>query len=57
MIRRERLTNNATAELSIRPDLSRQLVPPHCEPELLARGISLDNFKPIPLDQLRLTLD
>lgn len=45
------------AELSVRPDLIRQLVPPHCEPELASRSIVLDNFVPIPLEQMRLTLD
>ena len=45
------------AELSVRPDLNRQLVPAHCEPELLARSIDLDNFVPIPLEQLKISLD
>lgn len=45
------------AELSIRPDLMRQLVPPHCEPELESRGIRMESFVPIPLEQLRITLD
>ena len=45
------------AELSVRPDLNRQLVPPHCEKELGSRGIDLNNFVPIPLEQLRITLD
>jgi len=44
-------------ELSIRPDLIRQLVPPHREPELRSRSIVLDNFVPIPLEQLKITLD
>jgi len=44
-------------ELSIRPDLMRQLVPPHCEAELRQRGIELDSFVPIPLEELRITLD
>lgn len=44
-------------ELSVRPDLIRQLVPPHCEPELGSRSIVLDNFVPIPLEQLKITLD
>ncbi|KAF8510227.1 Pkinase-domain-containing protein [Hysterangium stoloniferum] len=44
-------------ELSIRPDLMRQLVPPHCEAELNSRGINLESFVPIPLEQLRITLD
>ncbi|KAF9050693.1 Pkinase-domain-containing protein [Hymenopellis radicata] len=44
-------------ELSVRPDLIRQLVPPHCEPELGSRGIVLDGFVPIPLDEMKITLD
>jgi len=44
-------------ELSVRPDLIQQLVPPHCEPELASRSIVLDNFVPIPLEQLKITLD
>ncbi|CDO69042.1 hypothetical protein BN946_scf184834.g49 [Trametes cinnabarina] len=44
-------------ELSVRPDLNRQLVPPHCEPELASRQIHLDSFVPIPLEQLRIHLD
>ncbi|CCM03915.1 uncharacterized protein FIBRA_06066 [Fibroporia radiculosa] len=44
-------------ELSVRPDLIRQLVPPHCEKELASRGIHLDSFVPIPLEQMRITLD
>lgn len=46
-----------SAELSVRPDLNRQLVPPHCEAELASRQIHLDTFVPIPLDQLRISLD
>ena len=45
------------AELSIRPDLNCQLVPSWCEPELALRGIDLNNFTPIPLEELRITLD
>ena len=53
-----RLTDMATiTELSVRPELNRQLVPPHCEPELASRSIVLDNFVPIPLEQLKITLD
>ena len=48
--------DNAT-ELSIRPDLIRELVPPHTEPELASRSIVLDSFVPIPLEQLRISLD
>lgn len=46
-----------TTELSVRPDLNRHLVPRHCEVELRSRGIDLDTFVPIPLDQLKITLD
>jgi len=51
------LSPDTGVELSVRPDLIRQLVPPHCEPELASRSISLDNFVPVPLEQMRLTLD
>ncbi|TDL27200.1 Pkinase-domain-containing protein [Rickenella mellea] len=52
-----RLFDFTREELSIRPDLNRKLVPPQCEGELRSRGISLDNFVPIPLEQLRISLD
>ncbi|KAG8985908.1 regulator of ime2 [Tulasnella sp. JGI-2019a] len=52
-----RLFDFTREELSIRPDLNRTLVPPHCEPELAARGIRLDGFVPIPLEQLKVSLD
>jgi len=42
-------------ELSIRPDMLRQLVPPHTEAELELRGIDVHNFTPIPKDQLKVT--
>lgn len=45
------------AELSVRPDLMRQLVPPYTESELRSRGIVLDNFVPIPLEDMKITLD
>jgi hypothetical protein len=45
------------AELSTRPDLIRKLVPPHAEPALRENGIELDGFVPIPLEQMRITLD
>ncbi|TCD62260.1 regulator of ime2 [Steccherinum ochraceum] len=51
------LFNFTREELSVRPDLNRQLVPPHCEPELASRSIALDGFVPIPLEQMRITLD
>ncbi|GJE97946.1 serine/threonine-protein kinase [Phanerochaete sordida] len=51
------LFNFTREELSVRPDLNRTLVPPHCEAELASRQIFLDNFQPIPLEQMRITLD
>ncbi|WWD15709.1 hypothetical protein CI109_100131 [Kwoniella shandongensis] len=44
-------------ELSTRPDLIRQLVPAFAEPELHERGIDIEGFVPIPLEQLRISLD
>lgn len=44
-------------ELSTRPDLIKKLVPPHAEPALRSQGIDIDDFVPIPLEQLRISLD
>jgi len=44
-------------ELSTRPDLIRNLVPSHAEPALKARGVDVEGFVPIPLEQLRISLD
>ncbi|BGO91563.1 hypothetical protein NBRC10512_003223 [Rhodotorula toruloides] len=44
-------------ELSCRPDLIKNLVPAHAEQELLSRGVDVNNFDPIPLDQMRVHLD
>lgn len=52
-----RLFDFTREELSIRPELNRQLVPDWCLPELEERGIDLNNFTPIPLEELRITLD
>ena len=51
------LRSDAVPELSTRPDLIRQLVPSHAEPALRAQGIDIDGFVPIPLEQLRISLD
>ncbi|WVF72369.1 hypothetical protein IAT40_007184 [Kwoniella sp. CBS 6097] len=51
------LFNFTREELSTRPDLLRQLVPPFAEPALRERGIDIDGFVPIPLEQLRISLD
>lgn len=47
----------AALELSVRPDLINSLVPPHTEPELRSRSIDISNFVPIPLEQMKITLD
>ncbi|KAG8894119.1 regulator of ime2 [Tulasnella sp. 403] len=52
-----RLFDFTREELSIRPEFNRTLVPQHCEAELASRGIHLDKFVPIPLEQLKVTLD
>ncbi|CAE6468875.1 unnamed protein product [Rhizoctonia solani] len=51
------LFNFTQEELSIRPDLNSTLVPSWREAELRSRGIDINNFTPIPLEQLRITLD
>jgi len=45
------------SELSTRPDLLRKLVPTFAEATLREEGIDVDNFDPIPLEQLRISLD
>ncbi|KAJ7285594.1 kinase-like domain-containing protein [Mycena rebaudengoi] len=45
------LFNFTREELSVRPDLIRRLA------ELASRGIVLDTFVPIPLDEMKITLD
>lgn len=44
-------------ELSVRPDLIHKLVPGHAEEALKQRGIDVHDFKPIPLESLRVSLD
>lgn len=44
-------------ELSTRPDLIHKLVPEFARSDLLARGIDVNNFEPIPLESMRVTLD
>ena len=52
-----RFTNGLPLELSIAPSLNNRLVPPHVRPALAARGIDLDNFKPLSKDQMMARLD
>lgn len=51
------LFNFTREELSIRPDLNSTLVPNWREEELRSRNIDIHNFTPIPLEQLRISLD
>lgn len=44
-------------ELSVRPDLMHKLVPEFARADLLARGIDVNNFEPIPLESMRVSLD
>jgi glycogen synthase kinase 3 beta len=52
----DRLTK---AELSIRPDLNQQLVPPHARAALKAKGIDIDspNFQPMKKEDMIARLD
>ena len=51
------LFNFTKEELSVRPDLIPKLVPASAEPDLLARGIDIHNFTPIPLESMKVSLD
>ncbi|GHJ84291.1 hypothetical protein NliqN6_0693 [Naganishia liquefaciens] len=51
------LFNFTREELSTAPELIRKLVPTHAEAELKSNGIDVDNFVPIPIEQLRISLD
>jgi len=51
------LFNFTKEELSIRPDLIHTLVPQHAEAALLERGIDVNNFEPLSLESMRITLD
>ncbi|KAJ9116624.1 Glycogen synthase kinase 1 [Naganishia adeliensis] len=51
------LFNFTREELSTAPELIRKLVPTHAEAELKSNGIDVDNFVPIPVEQLRISLD
>ncbi|BGP55535.1 hypothetical protein JCM8202_000578 [Rhodotorula sphaerocarpa] len=45
-------------ELSIRPDLSKRLVPAHARAQLFEeQGINLDRFQPVDLERYRLCID
>lgn len=44
-------------ELSVRPDLIPKLVPEFARSELLSKGVDVNNFEPIPLESMRVSLD
>lgn len=51
------LFNFTREELSIRPDLNARLVPEDAKEGLLARGIDINNFEPVSLESLKVSLD
>ncbi|KAH8689693.1 putative glycogen synthase kinase [Talaromyces proteolyticus] len=44
-------------ELSMAPELNSRLVPAHARAALEAQGLDIDNFKPIPQEEMRANLD
>jgi len=44
-------------ELSIKPELNHQLVPPHMKPVLAAKGLDIDNLVPLSREQMMARLD
>ena len=48
---------DSVTELSIAPEKNTRLVPPHERANLTARGIDLDNFVPLPKDEMLARLD
>jgi glycogen synthase kinase 3 beta len=44
-------------ELSIAPHLNHRLVPPHIRPTLAAKGLDIDNFVPMPKEEMMARLD
>jgi glycogen synthase kinase 3 beta len=44
-------------ELSIAPHLNHRLVPPHMKPVLAAKGLDIDNFNPMPREEMMARLD
>lgn len=54
----EKLTWMYDAELSIRPDLNKRLVPARARAQLFEeQGINLDRFQPVDLERYRLCID
>lgn len=44
-------------ELSIAPHMNHKLVPPHVRPVLAAEGLDIDNFTPLPKEEMIAKLD
>lgn len=44
-------------ELSITPDMNAKLIPPHARPALEARGLDINNFKPLAKEEMMAHLD
>ncbi|RMZ83788.1 hypothetical protein DV738_g997, partial [Chaetothyriales sp. CBS 135597] len=44
-------------ELSIAPQLNHKLIPPHARARLAAQGLDLDNFSPMPKEEMMARLD
>lgn len=51
------LTSALSAELSIAPELNHRLVPPHARAALAARGLDIDNLKPMTKEEMMARLD
>ena len=49
--------NSPAIELSIRPSVNHQLVPPHMRPVLASQGLDIDNFTPIAKQDMMARLD
>ena len=54
LLKRSELTS---VELSIAPQLNHQLVPPHVRASLASRGLDIDNFTPMPKEEMMARLD
>jgi glycogen synthase kinase 3 beta len=50
-------TGLISVELSIAPHLNHRLVPPHVRASLAARGLDIDNFTPMPKEEMLARLD
>lgn len=46
-----------STELSIRPSLNQQLVPPHIKPILASKGLDIENLTPLTRQEMLAKLD